>query len=178
MFQLKSGLIESNQYQFYEREQVFDKHRDYLIKLIKSKQKISGNVKDLSLRILIIIGNIRESGENYLIAYNLIRENYMKISLDVELHLNRYFQETASSHSDESATKLRLEEKDSKEVEFMTGFGSDPSIYNQTDFAFNDRYAYLLNYSQGLFQFGLKKTVTTKKGLNYKHNSTSSSYSY
>ena len=60
----------------------------------------------------------------------------------------------------------------------MTGLGSDPSIYNQTDFAFDDRYAYLWNYSQGLFKFGLKNTVTTKKGLNYKHDSTSSSYSY
>ena len=63
MVQLKSELIESNEYQFYEREQVLNRHRDYLIKLIKSKQKISGNVKDLALRILIIIGNIRESGE-------------------------------------------------------------------------------------------------------------------
>ena len=63
MVQLKSELIESNEYQFYEREQVLNRHRDYLIKLIKSKQKISGNVKDLALRILIIIGNIRESRE-------------------------------------------------------------------------------------------------------------------
>ena len=109
MVQLKSELIESNECQFYEKEQVLSSHRDYLIGLIKSKQKISGNVKDLALRILIIIGNIRESGEDYLIAYNLIRENDMRISLDVELHLNRYFQETASAHSDESKTILRLE---------------------------------------------------------------------
>ena len=38
--QIKSGLIESNEYQFYEREQVLSRHRDCLIKLIKSKQKI------------------------------------------------------------------------------------------------------------------------------------------
>ena len=177
MIQLKSGLLESNEYQFYEREQLLNRYRDYLIQLIKSKQNISETIKDLALRILVIIGNIRESGEDYLIVYNLIKENDMRISLDVELHLNRYFQETASTLSDESTTKLRLEEKDTKEVEFMTGLGNDPSIYNQTDFAFDDKYVYLWNYCQGLFKFGLKNTVTTKKGLKYKHNSTNSSYS-
>ena len=178
MIQLKSGLLVSNEYQFYEREQVLNRHRDYLIKLISAKSKISSSTKELALRILIIIGNIRESGEDYLIVYNLIKQNDMRISLDTELHLNRYFQETASAHSDESAPAFRFVENDSKEVEFMTGLGSDPSIYNQTDFAFDDKYVYLWNYSCGLFKFGLKNTVVTKKGLNYKQYTAGSNYTY
>lgn len=177
MIQLKSGLLSTDEYQFYEREQVLNRHRDYLVKLIRSKQKISSNTKDLALRILVIIGNIRESGEDYLIVYNLIREFDLKVSLDTELQLNRYFQDTATVDSgDSSAPKFRLVENESKEVEFMTGLGNDPSMYNQTDFAFDDKYVYLWNYSQGLFKFGLTNTVTTKKGLNYRFTSTSSSY--
>ena len=177
MIQLKSGLLNTFEYQFYEREQVLNRHRDYLLKLIKSKHKISSTIKELALRILLIIGNIRESGEDYLIIYNLIREYDLRVSLDTELHLNKYFQETAVTTSDESsAPKFRLVENESKEVEFMTGLGNDPSIYNQTDFAFDEKYVYLWNYGQGLFKFGWRNTVTSKKGLNYKYASTSSSY--
>ena len=175
LIQLKSGLLKTDDYKFYEREQIFNRHRDYLVELVKS-DKISDAIKQYAVKILIVIGNLRESGEDYLIAFNLIRQNNLKVNIDAELSQNIYFQELGSSNTEEIARKFKLLENESTEVEFMTGIGNDPNVNSHTNFTFDDKYVYLWNYNTGLFKIGMKSTISTKRGLIYSFSSTESAY--
>lgn len=175
LVQLKSGLLKTEDYKFYEREQVFNRHRDYLVELVKS-DKVSDVIKQYAVKILIVIGNLRESGEDYLIAFNLIRQNDLKVNIDAEICQNQYFQELGSSNTQEIVSKFKLLENESTEVEFMTGIGTDPNVREHTHFTFDDKYVYLWNHNTGLFKIGMKSTTSTKRGLIYRFTATDSSY--
>ena len=172
MIKLKTGLLSPDDYKFYAREQILNRHRDYLVNIIKD-ENASQVSKDLAIRLVIIIGNLRSSGEDYLVAYNLIKMMNLTINLDSELSLNKYFQSEESQEG--SKETFKIDNKGSREVELMTGIGTDPTKYNQTLFTFDEKYAFVYNSYAGLFKYGLKNTPTTKAGLNYASN-TSNNY--
>lgn len=170
---LKTGLFKTDDYKFYAREEILNRLREYLLKLFKSDRSTQG-VKELAVKLLIIIGNLRASGEDFLIAYNLIRENNMKINLDSELSLNKFLLENPSGTQAES--RFKLSEKNSREIEILTGMDTDPDRTSHTAFAFDKQYMYLVNRSVGVFKVGLNKTLLTTPGFVYNANSNNRSY--
>lgn len=114
--QLKSGLLEASDYKFYAREEILNRHRDYLTKLARS-EKSSQAVKELAIRLVVVIGNLRSSGEDYLVAYNLISEGSLKINLDAELSLNPHFHGSLASTDQQDGEAFKFNSKDSQEIE-------------------------------------------------------------
>ena len=164
MIQLKTGLSDRNDYKFYAKESILNNHRDYLVNLIHNKDS-SSEVKSLALKLVVLIGNLRESGEDYLCAYNLVKQYDLRLNLDAELALNKHFQDHSSNSIENYKPQFQLNEKNSKEIELLSGLGYEPNINYQTDIGFDDKYIYLFSNNCGLFKIGLKNTTTTKAGL-------------
>lgn len=167
MLKLKAGLIKPNDYKFFAREQILNRHRDYLVTLIQD-ETASQSVRDLAVKLVLIIGNLRCSGEDYLMAYNLIKTYNLTVNLDAELSLNKFFQSENSQEGLKESFKVNT--KESKDVELMSGIGNDPTRYNFTQLSFDDRHMYLYNSYSGLYKYGIKATQTTKAGLKYAQN--------
>ena len=108
-------ILEANNYRFYEREKSLNEYRDYLVKLIEEKDA-KQSVRDLALRILVLIANLRESGEDYLTAYNLIVKHQMKIDLRSELIVNSDLAQCAQKpKEEEEKTDESLEQSEVRE---------------------------------------------------------------
>ena len=89
-FQKGTQSIASGHFQFYAREEILDEHRNYLVELVND-DTTQQNVKEVALRLIIVIGNLRSSGEDYLVAYNLISRHQLKVNLNAELSMNPGF---------------------------------------------------------------------------------------
>ena len=107
-------MIPATDYRFYVRENVLDEHRDYLANLIED-EKTEQKVKELALRLIILIGNLRSSGEDYLVAYNLIVRHQITINLNAELSMNECFQQKSASKTSQSVS-FRVNDLSSSKV--------------------------------------------------------------
>jgi len=134
--QIKTGLFKTDDYKFYAREEILTRHREYLVQIYNDKDTPL-SVKDLSVRLIILIGNLRSSGEDYLVAYNIIKENGLKMNLDSELSLNTYLQEALSNNQAHEQSMFKVNEKNSSEVTILTGMDYDIVKSNATHFAFD-----------------------------------------
>jgi hypothetical protein len=164
MTKLKTGLLNPSDYKFYSREQILNRHREYLVNLLKDAD-VSQTAKDYAIKLIVIIGNLRSSGEDYLVAYNLIRDLKLTVNLDSEFSLNEYFLHTSEDSKDQSGFKI--DNKGSKEVDLLNGLGSDPSKYNTNMWTFDERQIYMYSMYNGLYRYGLVNTPTSKAGLQY-----------
>jgi hypothetical protein len=164
MTQLKSGMLDSDDYAFYAREEIMDRHRDYLVKLATS-DKYTKKVKEMAIRLIIVSGNFRSSGEDYLVAYNLISDQNLTLNIDSELSLNKYFQEGLVSSDSSEASSFKVNMKGSQEVEIVMGLNNDVNKNTFSRFAFEKNYIYIYNQNAGFFKFGLKQSLTSSPGI-------------
>jgi hypothetical protein len=172
--QLKTGLFGTDDYKFFAREEILTRHRDYLIKLFNDKFTSVG-VKEMCIRLIILIGNLRESGEDYLVAYNLIKENALRLNIDPEISLNSYFQESSGASQSSNSIEFKINEKNSREIEFFTGSDIDPNQNTSTSFAFDKDYIYLDNIYTGMFRIAHKKSIILNPGMVYTMNTINTS---
>lgn len=174
--QLKTGLFNSNDYKFFAREEILTRHRDYLVKLFNDKFTSVG-IKEMCIRLIVLIGNLRESGEDYLVVYNLIKENAMRLNIDPEISLNNYFQDSSRDSQNSEKIEFKINEKNSREIEFFTGSEIDPNQNNSTSFAFDKDYIYLDNVYTGMFKIAHKKSIILSPGMVYGINTFNTSSS-
>lgn len=73
-------------------EEVLNDQRDFLVSLVED-HSVSTTIRDLAIRLIILIGNIRESGEDYLVAFNLIHSQNLKINLYHEMRHSLAFED-------------------------------------------------------------------------------------
>jgi hypothetical protein len=167
--QIKTGMLESNDFKFYAREEIMNRHRDYLLKICRD-EKTSRSIKELCVRLIVVIGNLRSSGEDYLIAYNLISENNLTINIDSELSVNKYFKESLTSSENEYTPVFKINEKGNTEVEILSGVGVDVVKSNFACFTFDSKYIYIYNMYAGTFKVGLKKSINCTPGYMFNVN--------
>jgi hypothetical protein len=84
MSEMQHGVLKTDDYEYYTRERVLNKHRQFLVNIIESSEA-SQLQKDLALKLIVLLGNLRWSGEDYLIAYNLIQIHNLNFNIISEL---------------------------------------------------------------------------------------------
>ena len=169
--QLRTSLFETTDYKFYAREEILNRHRDYLVKIFNS-ERTSQSIKELIIRLIIIIGNLRSSGEDYLIAYNMIAEASLKLNLDAELSLNKHFQESLTISEAKDVPAYKINENNHREIEILTGLEIDINYENYSRFAFDKKHIYIFNRCAGMFKIGLNQTITSTPGYLFSLNNT------
>jgi len=51
-----------------------DTQRDFLVSLVEDTE-ISSSIRELALAVIVVFGNLRMSGEDYLVAFNLLKKH-------------------------------------------------------------------------------------------------------
>ena len=70
-------------FDYYCEEELFNEIRTYLVSLLSDRNS-TDEVKEICIKLILLIGNIRGSGEDFLVAYNLINKNLRRmLILDV-----------------------------------------------------------------------------------------------
>lgn len=100
--------LDPTQEEFYTREKILDEYRQFMVEIVKDAN-LSDQTCKLVLKLIIAIGNIRNSGEDYLTVYNLIQEHGLSADLTQEIPLNRLLSEnqTISDSKEEKKFSLR-----------------------------------------------------------------------
>ena len=160
---LKIQLLSSDDYRFYAREEVLNTHRDYLVNLIED-ESIEQSVKDLAIRLIILIGNLRSSGEDYLVAYNLIAKYDMKVNLNAEISMNRCFHQ---ANKMSSKCSFKVNEVGSSEVTIIHQISQGDLQEKHTFFGFDENYAYLDISDIGILKVGLSDNALLSPGIVY-----------
>ena len=89
---LKTGVFREKCFDFSNKfEDILNNQRDFLVSLIEDP-KISQKIKELALKIILLFGNIRESGEDYLTVFNLLKEHKFNTNIYNELRHNSHFE--------------------------------------------------------------------------------------
>ena len=153
LVKIKVQLIDSDDYKFYAREETLNNHREYLVTIIED-EKVEQDTKDIAVKLIVLIGNLRASGEDYLVAYNLISKYQMTVNLNAELSQCSCF-EQKSGLQDESQTRFRLNTKNSSEVVVLHQTDQPDSFINLSTMAFDEQYAYIDCLSIGMFKIGI-----------------------
>jgi hypothetical protein len=161
-------LRDVSSFDFYSREELYNECRKYLIELLKDS-KASNTVKELSAKIILLIGNIRGSGEDFLIVYNLIRELGLDFNIDTELSQNK-FVEIKQEGSKEGEEQLKVSYEGNKSAYILKGGDDDPDYYNPVNITMDSEYIYLYQSGKGVFKFGQSDMPSTKLGKCYGKN--------
>ena len=159
----KTQLVASDEYQFYTREEILNNHRGYLVGIIKD-EGVSQDCKDLALRLILLIGNLRSSGEDYLVVYNLIQKYQMRINLNAEILLNSCFQGKEKVQNGKVAS-FKVNSSSSHSVTLLFEPQKSILVQKQVIFAFEPDYAYLFIKDSGLSKVGLTGAKHVSSGI-------------
>ena len=90
--------------------QIYDQiteQRDFLVSLVKD-DTINSTIKELAIRIILLFGYLRESGEDYLVAFNLLHDFPVKINISNELSRS-YLSDTTNAEENKDAPDIKME---------------------------------------------------------------------
>ncbi|CAI2362161.1 unnamed protein product [Moneuplotes crassus] len=159
--------IDPNTYEFYSREQILNKTMNYLTKFAEAEES-SKQIKELVVRLIIMIGNIRQSGEDYLVAFNIIMTHSLKMNLYPELSMNPYLQSIQEKvDSNEKKSLFTLNDKKCEEVEIYAGADGNIDSKKHTRLSFGQKFMYL--YQDGIYKIGYQKSPNSLPGIVYEH---------
>jgi hypothetical protein len=164
-------------FDFYAEEQVLNDLRTYLIQLIHDKNS-SELIQELSIKLILLIGNLRGSGEDFLVVYNLIREHKFEFNIDLELSQCK-FVDDKSHGSSNAGESLKISYEGSRSAYVLKGGDCDLNLGSSLNMTFDSDYIYLHQSGKGLFKLGQSDSISTKLGSLYKSNTSftdSSSY--
>ncbi|CAI2359604.1 unnamed protein product [Moneuplotes crassus] len=164
--------------EFYVREDKLNQYMNYFTLLLDS-ETTSEQVKELAIRLIILVANIKSSGEDYLIAYNYISSRKWKINLHAELSLNPYIKqikiEEANDQSQSELIKIEPDGnfsviyEDSKRIKIINDIEQQVNWSALCSFAFGEDYFYMFIRRKGLFKVGLRNSSTVTAGKIYKY---------
>ena len=155
-------------FDFYAEEKLFVDLRTFLIQLIKDSNSISF-VQELCIKLVLLIGNIRGSGEDFLIVYNLINEYKFEYNIDVELSQCK-FVDTSAEGSTDAADELKVSYEGSRFSHILKGEDLDFEFSTPTNMVFDKDFIYAFQRGKGVYKLGLSDSVSTKLGSLYWRN--------
>lgn len=159
-------------FDFYAQEELFNEVRTFLVKQIESKNS-TALIQELCLKLILLIGNSRGSGEDYLIVYNLINTHEFEFNLDAELSQCKYVESKGKDSSGEDDT-LKVSYEGSSSSHILKGGDCDLEFSSPITLTTDQDYIYAFQKDKGLFKLGFKNSVDTKLGYLYKKNSSMS----
>lgn len=173
LMKIKTDLINSDNYRFYTREETLNNHREYLVSIIEDAN-VEQNTKDIALKLIVLIGNLRTSGEDYLVAYNLISKYDMTINLSSELS-QAISSNQMSGSENKAQSKFSVNTSSSSEVIVLHQPDETHSFVNYSSMVFDEKYLYLDCISHGMYKIGISDAVNVSPGIVYFHNEIDSS---
>jgi hypothetical protein len=138
---VNTGLLKSDNYQFFAHKEILNRHRDFLVSLVED-QNTPLQLKELAVKIILLVGNLRKSGEDYIIVYNLIRNHQLNVNVYSELALTKHLHEEEKD-TKENGLKFKMNEEARKEVEILIGLDADPYKNNYTSMTHDKDHVYI-----------------------------------
>ena len=160
-------------FDFYAEEEMFNEIRSYLIKLLGDKNSTPA-IQELCIKLILLIGNLRGSGEDFLVVYNLINEYGFDFNIDPELSQCK-FVESKGDDTKAEEDQLKVSYEGSSSGHILSGGDCDIDFSSPLTLTADSDYIYVYQKDKGLFKFGFKDSVDTKLGYLYQKNSGMSS---
>lgn len=92
-----------------------------MISLLADKNSTDA-VKEICIKLILLIGNIRGSGEDFLVAYNLINKHGYDFNVDAELSQCKFVDSSSHSLGDgESDDKLKVSYEGNRSAHILKG---------------------------------------------------------
>jgi hypothetical protein len=158
-----------SKFDFYAEEELFNEFRTFMVKLIENKNS-TPLIQELCLKLILLIGNSRGSGEDYLIVYNLINQHGFDFNLDDVLSQCK-FVETKGKGADGEEETLKVSYEGSSSGHILKGGDFDLDFGSAITLTTDNEYIYAYQTDKGLFKLGFKNSIDTKLGTLYKKNS-------
>lgn len=93
---MKPGVMRVLNFDFFNTHESFiNDQRDFLVSLIEDPD-VSLTTKEISAKIILLLGNTRASGEDLLVAFNLIKTQNLSINVYNELSVNNILNEATT----------------------------------------------------------------------------------
>lgn len=108
-------------FDYYGEEELFNEIRTYLIGLLADKNSTDA-IKEICIKLILLIGNIRGSGEDFLIAYNLINKHGFDFNVDAELSQCKFVDSSTHSLGEgETDDKLKVSYEGNRSAHILKG---------------------------------------------------------
>lgn len=156
-------------FDFYAGEELMNELRNFLVKTIKTKSS-TVEVQELCLKLILLLGNQRGSGEDYLIVYNMIAESGFNFNLDPELSQCKFIESKGHGEKGEEE-QLKISYEGSSTGHVLKGGDCDIDFSASCNITADSTHIYLYQKDKGLHKFGYSDSVDTKIGRLYKKNS-------
>ena len=151
-------------FDYYCEEELFNEIRTYLVSLLSDRNS-TDEVKEICIKLILLIGNIRGSGEDFLVAYNLINKNGYDFNIDAELSQCKFVESSSHSLSEgEADDRLKVSYEGSRSAHILKGGDIDFDFNTYLNMAFDSHFIYLYDQEKGLFKFGASDSPPSKLG--------------
>ena len=158
--------------EFYAREDKLNQYMNFFTHLLDS-EGTSETVKELAIRLILLVANIRKSGEDYLVAYNYISSRNWKINLHAELSLNPYLKGIDIEEPEskpiviEPEGDFEINFDDSRKFKMDNPTDHELNFATRCSFAFAEDYFYLFIRNNGIVKIGYRDTGGVSAGRVY-----------
>ena len=96
LLSMRPGVMRILNFDFFNTHESFiNDQRDFLVSLIEDPD-VSHTIKDISAKLILLLGSTRASGEDFLIAFNLIKSQNLSVNVYNELSINNIMDEAVS----------------------------------------------------------------------------------
>lgn len=93
---MKPGVMRVLNFDFFNTHEAFiNDQRDFLVSLIEDPD-VSVATKEISAKLILLLGNTRASGEDLLVVFNLIKTHNLSINVYNELSVNHILEDAAA----------------------------------------------------------------------------------
>ena len=158
-------------FDYYAEEELFNEIRTYLIGLLTDKNS-TDSIQEICIKLILLIGNIRGSGEDFLIAFNLINKHGYEFNIDAELSQCKFID--SSSHDlkeGEADDRLKVSYEGNKSAHILKGGDIDFDFNVEINMTFDSQFIYAYQHGKGLLKFGASDSAATKLGRLISKNS-------
>lgn len=110
LLNMKPGVMRVLNFDFFNTNEAFiNDQRDFLVSLIEDPD-VSVTTKEISAKLILLLGNTRASGEDLLVVFNLIKTHNLSINVYNELSVNNILEDAAAGpdlSSDDNDFKVK-----------------------------------------------------------------------
>ena len=143
MLQIQTGRLKRSFYEYLSTtEEILNNLRDFLVECAID-ESCEKPIRDLSVKIIILIGNLRESGEDFLIAFNLIKDYQIDVNLRNELGI---ITESQGIDDENTDSDFKMITEDSDSIHMISSSYTIPYTQDYSSIVFDENYAYICKY--------------------------------
>ena len=143
MLQIQTGRLKQSYYEYLSNtEEILNSLRDFLVECV-TDESCKKSIRDLSVKIVLLIGNLRESGEDLLVAFNLIKDYQIAVNVRNELGI---IVESQSINDESNDSDFKMITENSESIFVVTSSYTIPYTQEFSSVAFDEKYAYIGKY--------------------------------